>query len=162
DFGCCVAMVCGARIVVRLYYEDVQPVAEGAAPKLLILGAGNAGENVVREIRRQPTLRYRIVGFLDDNPEKWNQLIHDCEVFGGIDRIKQVCTEHEVDEILIAMPSASKQEVRRVVELCQGTNLRFKTLPAIADLLTGKLKVSQIRDVDINDLLGRAPVKLDS
>lgn len=161
DLAGTVALVCGARIAVRLYHEEVRPVADGAAPLLLILGAGNAAENAVREILRMPVLQYRIVGFLDDDPAKQGARIHGIEVIGTIDNVKEICAEQKVDEILIAMPSASRQQIRRVVDLCKNTNLRFKTLPAMADLIAGKATVSQIRDVDINDLLGRAPVRLD-
>jgi FlaA1/EpsC-like NDP-sugar epimerase len=156
-----VALVCGARFGVRLYHEEVRPVPEGGTAKLLILGAGNAAENAVREILRLPTLAYRIVGFLDDNPAKQHALIHGFEVLGRIADVKQVCRENDVDELLIAMPSASRAQMRKVVELCHGTGLRFKTLPAIEDLISGRATVSEIRDVDIDDLLGRDPVKLD-
>jgi FlaA1/EpsC-like NDP-sugar epimerase len=156
-----IALAGGARLAVRLYHEEVQPVPDGPTPKLLILGAGDAGETVVREILRQPVLQYRVVGFLDDDPNTWGTIIHSVEVLGEIDRIKEFCDEYAVDEILIAMPSATRKEIRRVVDLCQGTNLRFKTLPAMSDLITGRAKVQQIREVDINDLLGRAPVRLD-
>ncbi len=162
DFAGTVGLVCGARFLFRLYHEEVQPLQEGPTPKVLILGAGDAGENVVREILRQPVLQYRVVGFLDDDRTKWGAQIHGIEILGGIDRIKEICREHAVDEILIAMPSATRKQIRRVVELCQGTNLRFKTLPAMADLIAGRANVQQIRDVDINDLLGRAPVQLDT
>ncbi|TWT39977.1 UDP-N-acetyl-alpha-D-glucosamine C6 dehydratase [Phycisphaerae bacterium RAS1] len=161
DFAGTIALVCGARLAVRLYYEEVRPVADGIAPNLLILGAGNSGENAVREILRMPVLKYRVVGFLDDDPAKLGAQIHGIEVLGPISMIKQVCTESAVDEILIAMPSASKAQVRTVIDQCKGANLRFKTLPAMADLIEGRATVSEIRDVDINDLLGRAPVKLD-
>jgi FlaA1/EpsC-like NDP-sugar epimerase len=162
DFAGTIALICGARLAVRLYHEEVRPSVDGAAPKLLILGAGNAGENVVREIQRMPVERYRVVGFLDDDESKCGQQIHGIEVLGPLRDIKQVCTEHAVDEILIAMPSSSRQRLRQVVELCQDTSLRFKTLPALADLIAGRASVKEIRDVDINDLLGRAPVTLDS
>jgi FlaA1/EpsC-like NDP-sugar epimerase len=162
DFAGTIALICGARFAVRLYHEEVQPVQDGTTPKLLILGAGDAGETVVREILRLPVLQYRVVGFLDDDETKWGTQIHGIEILGGIDKTKEICDEHSVDEILIAMPSATRKQVRRVVELCQGTNLRFKTLPAIADLIAGRAQVQQIRDVDINDLLGRAPVELDT
>lgn len=161
DFAGTIALVCGARFGVRLYHEEVRPAAEGVAPKLLILGAGNAGETAVRETLRLPTIRYRIEGFLDDDPAKIGARIHGFEVFGKIADVKRICEEHEIDELLIAMPTASQGQMRRVVELCQGTELRFKTLPAMGDLISGKATVSQFRDVDINDLLGRDPVKLD-
>ncbi len=162
DFAGSIAMISGARLAVRLYHEEIQPVAEGAVPKLLILGAGNAGENVVREINRQPTLQYRIAGFLDDDRSKHGSIIHGIEVLGSIAEVKSICAEHAIDEILIAMPSATKQQLRRVVDVCQGTNLRFKTLPALTDLIAGRAQVQQIRDVEINDLLGRAPVRLEA
>ncbi len=161
DFAGTIALISGSRIAVRLYHEEIQPVMEGSAPKLLILGAGNAGETVVREILRQPVLQYRIEGFLDDDLSKHGSQIHGVPVLGSIDGVKQFCSEYAIDELLIAMPSATRKEIRRVVELCQGTNLRFKTLPAISDLIAGRAQVQQIRDVDINDLLGRAPIKLD-
>ena len=161
DFAGTIALVSGARLAVRLYHEEVRPVAEGGAPKLLILGAGNAAENAVREILRMPTLRYRVVGFLDDDPAKQGARIHGIEVLGTISDVKRICEAYDVDELLIAMPSATRAEMRRVVELCQGTELRFKTLPAIEDIIAGRATVSQIRDVDINDLLGREPVTLD-
>ncbi|MBU0641243.1 MAG: polysaccharide biosynthesis protein [Planctomycetes bacterium] len=162
DVAGTIALICGARIAVRFYHEEVRPVADGVAPKVVILGAGNAGENVAREIQRMPVLQYRVVGFLDDDPAKWHTQIHGVDVIGPISKIKSVCDEYAVDEILIAMPSATRAQIRRVVDLCQGTNLRFKTLPALADLIAGRANVQQIRDVDINDLLGRAPVTLDA
>ena len=161
DFAGTIALVCGARLAVRLYHEEVRPAVDGVAPKLLILGAGNAGENVVREILRMPVSRYRVVGFLDDDETKWGGQIHGFEVLGPIENIKPVCAEYAVDEILIAIPSATRERLRKVVELCQGTNLRFKTLPALEDLIAGRASVKEIRDVDIHDLLGRAPVRLD-
>ena len=161
DFAGTIALVCGARLAVRLYHEEVRPTAEGVMPKLLILGAGNAGENVVREILRMPVSRYRVMGFLDDDESKWGAQIHGFEVLGPIEDIKKICEEQGVDEILIAIPSATRARLRHVVELCQGTNLRFKTLPALTDLIAGRASVKEIRDVDINDLLGRVPVKLD-
>ena len=161
DFAGTIALVCGARLAVRLYHEEVRPAVDGVAPKLLILGAGNAGENVAREILRMPVSRYRVVGFLDDDETKWGAQIHGFEVLGAIKDIKSICAEYAVDEILIAIPSATRERLRKVVEVCQGANLRFKTLPALEDLIAGRASVKEIRDVDINDLLGRAPVKLD-
>lgn len=162
DFAGTVVAVAGARFVFRLYHEEIQPVGEGSAPKVLIVGAGSAGAEVVREILRQPVLEYRLDGFLDDDASKWGQIIHGVEVLGSVSRIREICESHGIDEVLIAMPSGTQKELRRVVELCQGTNVRFKTLPALADLIAGRMQVQQIRDVDINDLLGRPPVELDT
>ncbi len=161
DFAGTIALVVGARLAVRLYYEEVRPAVEGVIPKLLIVGAGNAGENAVREILRMPVEQYHVVGFLDDDDAKQGAQIHGIEVLGRVEQIRETCAQYSVDEILIAMPSASRQRIRTVIEMCQGDNLRFKTLPALTDLISGRASVKEIRDVDINDLLGRAPVKLD-
>ncbi len=162
DFGGTIALACGARIAVRLYYEETRPEAGANLPRLLIIGAGDAGANVLREILRMPLLQYRVAGFLDDDPAKLRTRIHNVEVLGTVDEVKRICDEYSIDEILIAMPSATKAQIRHVVDLCQGTNLRFKTVPAMADLIAGRVSVNEIRDVDINDLLGRAPVTLDT
>jgi FlaA1/EpsC-like NDP-sugar epimerase len=156
-----IALVSGSRLAVRLYHEEVRPNQDGLAPRLLVLGAGNAGENVVREILRLPTLNYRVVGFLDDDPVKLHAQIHGIEVMGPVSDVKRVCDDEDIDEILIAIPSATHEKMRAIVDLCSGTNLRFKTLPAIGDLISGKAQIGQIRDVDINDLLGRDPVTLN-
>ncbi len=161
DFAGTIALVCGARIAIRLYHEEVAPNTEGALPRLLVCGAGNSGENVLREIQRQPVMQYQIVGFVDDDPAKLGARIHGVDVLGTIDDIKEICEAEDIDEILIAMPSATRDQIRRVVDQCKGANLRFKTLPAITDLIAGRAQVQQIRDVDINDLLGRDPVTLD-
>lgn len=162
DVAGTIAIVSGARLAVRLYFEELRSAADGPIPRLLILGAGNAAENVVREILRAPQMAYEPIGFLDDDPVKWRSRIHGLEVFGAIEQVKEVAEAQNVDEILIAMPSASRAQMRRIVDLCKGAELRFKTLPAISDLITGRAEVQQIRDVDINDLLGRAPVTLDT
>ena len=161
DFAGTIALVSGARLGVRLYHEEVRPASDGVVPRLLILGAGNSGENILREILRMPMLQYQVVGFLDDDHAKWRARIHGVEVFGPIERVKSVCDTEGIDEILIAMPSATREQMRRVISLCRGTNLRFKTVPAISDLITGRPQFGQIRDVDINDLLGRAPITLN-
>ncbi len=161
DFAGTIALICGARLGVRLYHEEVRPAADGVTPKLLVIGAGNAGENIVREIQRMPVEQYRVVGFLDDSPDKLGEQIHGLSVLGRIEDIQEVCEEYAVDEILIAIPSATRDRLRGVIEMCQGANLRFKTVPALADIISGQASIKEIRDVDINDLLGRAPVKLD-
>lgn len=161
DFGLTIALIGGARLAVRLYHEELRPAAAGKLPRLLILGAGNAGENAVREILRMPVLKYQVVGFLDDDRAKYGAQIHSINVLGPIDDVKRICNDQSVDEILIAMPSATKDRIRRVVELCQGTNLKFKTLPAIEDLIAGRASVQELRTVDINDVLGRDPVTLN-
>jgi FlaA1/EpsC-like NDP-sugar epimerase len=162
DWACTIALVTGVRVAVRLYHEEFSQIPGGRLIRLLIVGAGNAGESALREIHRMHVEQYDVIGLIDDDPTKHGASIFGCKVLGGTDRLRALCDKHQVDQVLLAMPSVSPKDVRRVVESCQGTNVRFLTLPAMADLIAGRVKVSQIRDVDINDLLGREAVKLDT
>ncbi len=162
DFFGTVFLVCTARLSYRLYREELRPVSSEGVRRVLVIGAGNAGENIVREIHRMRVERYRVIGFVDDDPAKRNIFIHGVPVLGTTENVREICQEREVEEILIAMPSATQKELRRVIELCSGTKLKFQSLPGVGDLIDRKMTVSQIRPVDINDLLGREQVELDT
>jgi len=162
DWLCTIALVGGVRLAVRLYHEEFRQLPGGRLTRVLVIGAGNAGELALREIHRMPVEQYDVVGLLDDDPTKHGATMLGCRVLGGTDQIREMCERHGVDEVLLAMPTAPPRTVRKLVESLSGTNIRFRTLPAMADLIAGKVKVSQIRDVDINDLLGRAPAELDT
>ena len=161
DFVATIIVLCGVRLAIRLYYEEVQTVASGRLTRLLIVGAGNAGEVLLREVHRMHTARYEVVGFIDDDPKKRGVRIHGIPVLGTSEDLKDIAQKRNVDEIAIAIPSATHKQLRRVVALCQGTNLRFSTVPDLVSIASGKVQVSQMRQVDINDLLGRTPVTLD-
>jgi FlaA1/EpsC-like NDP-sugar epimerase len=164
DWACTVGLVCMARVLVRLYHEDSEragAVPGQATARLLIVGAGDSGEVVLREIQRLRSDRYEVIGFLDDGVSRLGDRIHGVEIIGRTPQIKTLCEAHHVDEVLIALPKASPKEIRRLVELCQGTNLHFRTVPAVTDLIEGNVQVSPIRAVEIEDLLGREPVQLD-
>ena len=162
DLMLTIGMVCGVRILVRFYYEAWRPIAKEGLKRLVIIGAGDAGETVLRQIRRTPVEQYEVVGFVDDDADKGHLLIHGVPVLGGLSRLETVCKRYMVEELLIAIPGAGRDHMRRIIELCQSTKLRFRTIPAMSDLIDGKITISQIRDVDINDLLGREPVTLDN
>ena len=162
DFLATVFLVCAARLGFRIYREEMRPLAEEGAHRVLIVGAGNAAESVIREIHRMRVERYSIVGLVDDNPRKKGIRIHEVPVLGRTEDLPTICEDYEVEEIIIAMPSASQTQLRRVIELCSGTKLQFKSLPSVTDLIDGRVTVSQIRPVDINDLLGREAVELDN
>jgi len=161
DWAATIVVICGARLAIRLYYEETQTISGGRLSRLLIVGAGNAGEVLLREIQRMPVWRYDVVGFIDDDVRKHGVRIHGVAVLGSTEEIKTIAQERNIDEIVIAMPSATHKQLRRVIEHCQGTNLRFSTVPDLVAIASGKVSVSQIREVDINDLLGRDPVTLD-
>ncbi len=162
DWACTIALASGIRMAVRLYHEEMRQLPGGRLTRLMILGAGDAGDMVLREIHRMPIQQYEVVGLIDDDPSKHGATLLGYKVLGGTDQIKELCEKYQVDEVLIAIPSASPKYIRSIVEKCEGTNVKFRTLPALKDLISGKVKVSQIREVDINDLLGREPAKLDT
>ena len=161
DWAGTIALVSGARMLVRLYHEEIAPSREGKRTRLLIVGAGNAGESVLREILRMREDRYDVVGFVDDDSSRQGIRIHAVEVLGRTCDLREIAKAYDVEEILIAMPSATRKQLRSVIQLCEGTALRFRTVPGIDELINGKVTVSQIRKVRIEDLLGRDPIRLD-
>ncbi len=154
-------LLAGMRMLIRLYYEEFRTVETGRLKRFLIVGAGNAGEALLREIHRMSVAQYDVVGFIDDDPAKQGISIHGISVLGTVEQLPTICLEQNIDEIAIAMPSATHRQMRRVIQVCEGTKIRFRTVPSITDIASGKYRVSQIRDVDINDLLGREAVQLD-
>jgi FlaA1/EpsC-like NDP-sugar epimerase len=161
DMFATVVLLGGLRMAVRLYHEEFSTEQAGKLKKFLIIGAGNAGEALLREIHRMPVEQYDVIGFIDDDPAKQGMNIHGIPVLGRIDQLPQICKKQEIDEIAIAMPSATAKQMRRVVQICEGAKIHFRTVPSVADIASGKFKVSQIRDIDINDLLGREAIQLD-
>jgi FlaA1/EpsC-like NDP-sugar epimerase len=129
--------------------------------RVLIVGAGQGGESVLREIKRNFNLPISVVGLVDDDPKKLGQIIHGCPVLGNCEQIDNIVRNHRVDELIIAIPSASGNELRRIVKLCQNSRVRFKTLPGLQDLIGGKLVSLQLRDIAIEDLLRRPPAEIN-
>ena len=162
DLAATIAFVSAARVSVRFYYEAVRPASGQRQTRVLIVGAGDSGEALLRELLRLGWARYEVVGFLDDRFGPRSPIIHGVEVLGGTEDIKTVAEREDVEEVLIALPRATPGQLRRIVELCKGTNLRFRSVPPAIDLIEGRVQVSQIRDVHIEDLLGRDPVELDT
>lgn len=154
-------LLAGLRVLIRMYYEEFLAVESGRLKRFLIVGAGNAGEALLREIHRMPIVQYEVIGFIDDDPLKQGISIHGTGVLGTVEQLPKICKQRDIEEIAIAMPSASPKQLRRVIQVCDGTKIRFRTVPSITDIASGKLQVSQIRDVDINDLLGREAVNLE-
>jgi len=162
DWVFTIAFVSSARVAYRFYYEELRPLERSTEIRLLIVGAGDIGDSILREVVRTSEARYHVIGFLDDDERKQHARIRGIEVLGPTEDIRAACEKHLVDEVLIALPDAPQRKIRHLVELCQGMNLRFRTVPAVSDLIEGRVQVSQIRPVDIEDLLGRDPVTLDT
>lgn len=161
DMFATIVLMGGLRMAVRLYHEEFHTEQAGKLKKFLIVGAGNAGESLLRELHRMSIEEYDVVGFIDDDPAKRGVNIHGIPVLGNSDEMLKICKEKNIEEIAIAMPSATAKQLRKVVQICEGAQVRFRTVPSVADIASGRFKVSQIRDVEINDLLGRDAVRLD-
>ena len=126
---------------------------------ILIIGAGDAGEIVAREILRVSYTKYNIVGFVDDEKNKLGQHIHQIPILGTIAAIPYLTIQHNIQEAIIAIPSASGSVIRKIIDICEELDLQFKTTPKLYDLIDGKISISQLRDVRIEDLLGRSVIK---
>ena len=153
----------GVRLGMRVWHESQgrrHHAKEGR--RVLVVGAGNAGVLVVREMLRHPEGRMIPVGFLDDDPVKRRQRVAGRRVLGRLDELAVVVKTHDVDEVLIAIPSASGEVIRRVVTEAREAHVKSRTLPPLFDLVSGRVAMSQIREVDLDDLLRRDPIRLDA
>ncbi len=130
--------------------------------RVALIGAGDAGEKTYREIQDNPNLGYHVVAFIDDDPAKKGFLIHGIPVMGPISELPNISKHLNLSEILITLPSATGDEMRRIVDLCEETTLPFKTLPGLGEIIDGKVSIKALRDVNYNDLLGREEVCLDT
>lgn len=132
-------------------------------PRVLIVGAGNAGEQIVRAMLQEKRSHYFPVGFVDDDPAKQGLTIHGVRVLGRRREIPQIVQQHAIEELLIAMPSVSSKVIRETVELGRQAGLKsIKVLPGFHELVTGRVGLTDIRDVQLEDLLGREPVRIDA
>jgi FlaA1/EpsC-like NDP-sugar epimerase len=168
-------MTGGLRMGIRLFYavtsgsESLWPYSlprlNGPRPQekiVLIVGAGGAGEKMLREIFDNPHLNYQVVGFLDDDRVKWGRTLRGLKVFGGVEKLPEVMASVRLDEVLIATPCATGPQMRRIIEVCERCEIRYRTLPEIGAIIDGKVSIKSLRDVKYEDLLRRDPVKLDT
>ncbi|HTP64251.1 MAG TPA: nucleoside-diphosphate sugar epimerase/dehydratase [Geobacteraceae bacterium] len=154
-------MVSASRLAWRLYRENFILNRQSAGPRTLIVGAGEAGSLLLKEIRRQPVASYNVIGFVDDDPAKKGMNLHGVPVLGAIRELPEFIGNNGIEDVIIAMPSADRSVIRKVPEYCRRARVRFKTLPTLGELIDGAVSVSQVKDVEIEDLLGRDPVVLD-
>lgn len=152
----------GIRILYRIIRRSLTlvPTSERDAKRILIVGAGEAGAMVLREMNRNPQLGKVPVVMVDDDQTKLGQKIYGVTIKGNRYDIKRLVKEEFIDEIIIAIPTASQKDVRDVVELCKETHSKLQILPALYQLIDGKVSMKKLRDVDVVDLLGREPVNL--
>lgn len=170
----CFMFTAGTRIAIRIYYaqgnSDYKATTKflfgfsrrnQSGKNTLLLGAGKAGEALLREINNNPSLNIMPIGFLDDSPDKKGLFLHGVPVLGSIDQLKLICDKFKIKQNIIAMPSASYDEMRRVVKHCDGAGITYKILPGLGGFIDGSVSIKDLRDVNYEDLLGREPVELD-
>ena len=153
----------GLRFSYRIVAESQLSAkqTESRQRRVLIAGAGDAGALVVREMQRNPQANLTPIGFVDDDPEKQKQEIHGIPVIGKLDELGRLIDLKQVDEVIIAIPSAPGQVVRKVTDICRTKNIPSRTMPSLHELIGGKVSVNRLREVDITDLLRRAPANID-
>jgi FlaA1/EpsC-like NDP-sugar epimerase len=156
--GCAVA---GVRIAFRVMAEAAAHISTGRDRKqVLVIGAGFGAQMILRELRHNDSGHW-VIGCLDDDPTKFGLKIQGKEVLGTVDEIAAISAEHGVDEVLIAVPSATGKQMQRFVGLCEESGLKFSTVPSLQDLVSGRAKINEVREVNVDDLLGRDPIKID-
>jgi len=157
------AFVAGSRLLARTLIERPAPggfMARGR--EVIIVGAGDAGQVILRELQRSPHLGYTPIGLLDDDPRKKNLRVHGVRVLGTTADLRRVLRDGEPDELLIAMPSASGELRQRIVDIAQEEGVPVKTLPGLNELISGDVNLAgQLRPVQVEDVLGREPVEVD-
>lgn len=157
-----ILMLGGVRVLVRLESTKALRISKGSNKRILILGAGEAGVMVLREILKSEHLKSRVVAFIDDDPKKIGRSIHGVPVLGNRNQMQQIVSKYSVDEIIFAMPSATNEQRKEYLERASVTGANVKTIPGVYEIIGDQVQLSSIRDVSIEDLLGREPVRLDT
>lgn len=153
----------GLRVAVRLYLSrQSNPVSRRSVRKrVIVVGAGDAGAMVVRELTGRLRGEYELVGLIDDDNAKRGMRLHGSPVLGGMAELPRLVRDKAVDEVIVAIPSARGSVIRRVFGLTEGTGVKLKTMPGLYEIINGNIKFDKLRDIDVEDLLGREPVNLN-
>ena len=150
----------GLRFAAR-FYRKVVSTSSRRVP-VLVVGAGDAGEMIVRQMLNSPQYGYDPIGMIDDDPRKRNLRLHGVKVIGGHNDIPAIVARKGVQEVIIATPSATGAQMRAIVDSCKQAKVRFKTVPGPRELIGGQVSVAQLREVRLEDLLGREPIVIDT
>ena len=153
------------RVVEQFLQSSLKDSPNGSPPprlRILVVGAGEAGGMVIRECQQTPRLNIEVVGLLDDDETKHHLLIHGVPVLGSRYAIADIVEHYHIDQVVIAMPSVSGKEIRKIQEICNQVGVQTKAIPGLYELIDGKVDISQLRDVQIEDLLRRDPVRIDN
>src|SRR6266576_1344799 len=152
-------LLVGVRILSRVVAESVRENLS-SCKRVIVIGAGSAAHTIIREIHRSGS-GYSPVGCLDDDRSKLGIRIDGVSVLGTVDQLAALVSSEGIEEVLIAVPSATGQQMRRFVEICNQAKVKFRTVPALKDIIAGRITVGQLREVSLEDLLGREPAQID-
>ena len=163
DLMICFLLTSGLRLAVRFGLEATSDRwrSRRAEKRTVIYGAGSGGTALLREIRNNPRLAYRVVGFVDDLRERHGMRVAGVPVLGGGDAMRTLVARQRIEMVLIAIPSATGTEMTRILELCHAAGVECKTVPGLGEIIEGQGLTGQIREVAVDDLLGRTPVRLE-
>lgn len=134
---------------------------KSAGARVMLIGAGSAGQLILKDMSQAREIRDRVVCIIDDNPNKWHRYLNGIPIIGGRDEIMRAAEEYRVDEIFLAIPGATVQQKRDILAICSETGCRLKQLPGLYQLVNGEVTVNAMKDVSVEDLLGREPVQTD-
>lgn len=159
----CIAFLGGIRFIFRIASSRRKLNSNGQKRKnLLIIGAGDAAVMLIKEVKGHRNLNYNIVGLIDDDTNKVNKRIQGVKVLGGRNSIVKACRNLNVSDIIVAMPSADQKTKKEIYNICKTTKCNLKTLPGIYEIIDDNFTINNIRDVNIEDLLGREEIKLNN
>jgi FlaA1/EpsC-like NDP-sugar epimerase len=169
DWVVSIVLIGGSRYGLRMLAEMKNRNGNGKSStktslntrNALIIGAGDAGALVAKELQKNPFINLKPIGFLDDNPDKLHQQIHGIPVIGRLKDLNKVINQRSVDEVVIAIPSAPGHAIRLVADVCRKKHIPYRTMPGMYELLGGKVSVTRLREVEISDLLRREPAQID-
>lgn len=148
--------------IMRIINEKRRIISkEGTQKKCMIVGAGAAGNAMIKEIESTNYLSMKVCCVIDDNPGCWEKRLRGVPIVGGREQIPGAVEKYEIDEIIIAIPSAKPSQLKEIIEICKETGCKMRTLPAIYQLINGEVNVSKLREIEIEDLLGREPVSVN-
>jgi FlaA1/EpsC-like NDP-sugar epimerase len=164
DFIVCTGLICISRLGVRMFFSHIRNILLVKSPNynknnIILIGAGHTGQLIVSQIFHKHDSDISVIGFLDDDKTKIGRRLHDVPVIGTVDSISSF--KNDFDEIYICIPSANRDQMKRIIECCTKTKKAFKMLPSLSGLLKGNISLSQFREVSYLDLLGREEIKLD-
>jgi len=163
DWLLAIFFVGGFRFAIRISREasSLMKVGSSKGKRAFIIGAGEAGEQLLRQLSHDKRQQLWVVGLIDDDPDTHGRSLHGVRVLGGVRDLRRLAAHHHIELLVIAIPSADRAQLRRIVDRCAETRIQYKILPPLQDLLAKRAEIGQLRDVQLEDLLGRQPVRLN-